>query len=253
MSQIVDIQHLTEEQKKFLSKVIKDENGCWIWQSSKNKITGYGIAVSNRKMVIAHRLSYRLFKDTIPLGLVVHHLCHVKLCVNPDHLQIMTQTENLKQSDGLYSNSICAHNSKKTHCPRGHEYTKISTKGRTRRVCLLCREASHIHRKNEFSHIDPNIIRENLKRFKQPELLKSVNDTSIDLLVSQGERNFGPGNFKAAVKTLLLLQGVNCYSKHVTYAQRFINNTCNNDVEFLIQLAIFLKIKPTKFRYRNKK
>ncbi|MFI5416420.1 MAG: HNH endonuclease signature motif containing protein, partial [Nitrososphaerales archaeon] len=157
MSQILNIEDLSVEQTKFLSKITKDVNGCWIWNSSKNKTTGYGIAVSNRKMFIAHRLSYMLFKDIIQTGLVVHHICHVKLCVNPDHLQAITQKENLSQSDGLLSNSRSVHNSKKTHCPKGHEYTEKIENGKRKRFCCICRESNKLLIGNHFTTIDPII------------------------------------------------------------------------------------------------
>lgn len=222
MSQIVDMQHLTEEQKKFLSKVIKDENGCWIWKSSKNKTTGYGMAVSNRKMFIAHRLSYTLFRGAIPIGLVVHHVCHIKLCVNPDHLEAITQKENLSQSDGLFSNSRSAHNSKKTNCPKGHEYTEKTENGKKRRYCLICREANNIRKNNKFAHIDPIIIAHNIKRFEQRKLLGVENDIDLKQFIVESRDAYGKGAFDSALRLLLAQNGVLTYGASVERARRSI-------------------------------
>jgi hypothetical protein len=68
---------------------------CWIWQRAKNS-AGYGKKWHNGKIVDAHRIYYMAHKGNIPEGMVIHHVCSNKSCVNPDHLEIVTQSQNLK-------------------------------------------------------------------------------------------------------------------------------------------------------------
>lgn len=93
----------------------KKDNGCWDWTASKTK--GYGQLVRNRRHQLAHRAIYELFNPKIPAGNVLHHKCENKSCVNPDHLQPLTQRQNI-----LRGNGASAKNKTKTHCPKGHEY-----------------------------------------------------------------------------------------------------------------------------------
>jgi HNH endonuclease len=69
-------------------------NGCWIWSGSKN-IYGYGHLKFHGKYWLAHRLSYMRAKGAIPDGLVIDHLCRCRDCINPDHMEPVTNKENL--------------------------------------------------------------------------------------------------------------------------------------------------------------
>lgn len=66
-----------------------DENGCWIWALS---VTGSGYGYYQNKL--AHRLFYEKHKGKIPEGMEIDHLCRVRNCVNPKHLEAVTSTEN---------------------------------------------------------------------------------------------------------------------------------------------------------------
>lgn len=76
-----------------------DKSGeCWEWLGGKDR-DGYGRIVINGKWWGSHRLSYTLVKGEIPKGLVICHSCDNPGCVNPSHLFVGTQTDNVKDMD----------------------------------------------------------------------------------------------------------------------------------------------------------
>lgn len=81
---------------RFLCKIEKTKT-CWFWKGSI--VGGYGqIANGRNRTARAHRVAYELFNGQIPTGMVVHHICGVKNCVNPNHLKAMTQRDNIKDA-----------------------------------------------------------------------------------------------------------------------------------------------------------
>ena len=125
---------------RFTPKYTISNNGCWEWIAGKTK-DGYGIFWDGNKMVYAHRWSYEYFVDKIKDGLHIDHLCRVRNCVNPNHMEPVTLVENIKRGDHT---NFGRNQRIKTHCPQGHEYNKENTyikntKGRGRtRVCATC-------------------------------------------------------------------------------------------------------------------
>lgn len=78
--------------------LLDEETGCWIWQRSVGH-DGYGRCARRGRWYLAHRLFWQELRGPIPDGMVMDHLCGVRSCVNPDHLDIVTRTENSRRSD----------------------------------------------------------------------------------------------------------------------------------------------------------
>ena len=123
-------------QQRFEGKISPEPNsGCWLWTAALSK-KGYAVIQTGRKsepLLYAHRLSYEMFRGPIPSKLQIDHLCRVRSCVNPHHLELVTMRENLNRG-------IRPH-SRKTHCPQGHPYSGenlLITKGRSR-ICKTCK------------------------------------------------------------------------------------------------------------------
>lgn len=80
---------------RFMEKITLDD-GCWKWTGSRNA-QGYGAFGVEGRTLSAHRFAYERLVGEIPEGLVLDHLCRNESCVNPDHLEPVTQSENQRR------------------------------------------------------------------------------------------------------------------------------------------------------------
>ncbi len=106
---------------------------CWVWLRARNS-WGYGNIRWNKKYHGVHRLMYLLTVGEIPAPLVPDHLCRVRNCANPSHLELVTEQVNI-----LRGISVSARHAIKTHCPSGHPYDAGNTYVyRGSRYCKTC-------------------------------------------------------------------------------------------------------------------
>lgn len=123
----------------FLAKVsFNAETGCWDWTASL-KGGGYGQFVHRQKHWAAHRFAYVNLVGPVADGLHLDHLCRVRTCVNPEHLEPVPQRTNTLRGVGF-----AAENFRKTHCVNGHEYNAANTYWRREgwRMCKTCHRDS---------------------------------------------------------------------------------------------------------------
>lgn len=81
---------------RLLAGHVVDEAGCWIWQGAPG-LNGYGRMSVGDVLQYVHRLSYAQHVGPIPDGLTIDHLCRVRLCINPAHLEPVTREENTRR------------------------------------------------------------------------------------------------------------------------------------------------------------
>lgn len=112
---------------------------CWEWTGAI-AANGYARKTIRGRSQSAHKISWQLANGPVPKGLCIDHLCRNRRCVNPAHLEAVSQGENLKRGD-----TQAAKNSTKTHCLRGHEFTPENTYlhdgKRNCKACMRIREA----------------------------------------------------------------------------------------------------------------
>lgn len=126
---------------------IDTETGCWEWLGTLDG--GYGRMGLKRRTISAHRWAYEHWREPIPDGLIMDHICKNRRCVNPWHLRVVSYWEN---SVRYADSSVSAINNRKTHCPRGHPYwghnLLIEPNGaRSCRTCKYARSAEYRARK----------------------------------------------------------------------------------------------------------
>ena len=121
--------------ERFWEKVeVNEKTACWNWLGSLFS-SGYGqFKLTHTKNVRAHKFAYEVNRGKVPEGLTLDHLCRNRKCVNPNHLEPVTQKENL-----MRGNSIQAMNSKKTHCNKGHSLSGDNLYiHNNKRYCKIC-------------------------------------------------------------------------------------------------------------------
>lgn len=105
---------------RFWAKVEPEPNsGCWLWTGATT--SGYGVigrGTRADRLILGHRFSYATFRGEVPEGLELDHLCRVRRCVNPWHLETVTRRVNMLRGDHPYAVAI-----RTGRCRRGHDLT----------------------------------------------------------------------------------------------------------------------------------
>lgn len=134
-----------EKLESIFSRTVIDENDCSIWQgcvqmSGRHRQLPYPSIGHNKKGWRGHRLVYTLVYGEIPIDMHVCHKCDNTLCLNPQHLFVGTRSDNMQ--DKLSKKRD--HNQRKTHCPKGHEYSLENTYNHPdgSRKCHACMKAA---------------------------------------------------------------------------------------------------------------
>lgn len=123
---------------RIATKIRYAETGCWEWTACVTA-TGYGRVWNGQRSDWAHRVVFEMLRAPIPDGKVLDHLCRNRPCVNPDHLEPVTDLENTLRGDG--PGATQARHRAKTFCKRGHPLfgENVYRHPSGRRVCRKCR------------------------------------------------------------------------------------------------------------------
>ncbi len=143
-------------EERFWEKVDKTSD-CWLWTASLDA-KGYGWFMVDQTMRRAHGVAYRLVIGPVPDGSELDHLCRVRRCVNPVHLEPVRHAENNRRADHSTHghDAMGAIHRAKTQCPYGHPYNDLNTyRWRGKRSCRTCmteRSAANYQRRKAVRH-----------------------------------------------------------------------------------------------------
>lgn len=103
--------------EKVRERLVVAEDGCWHWTAALDR-DGYGRFWDGTRKCVAHRITWELLVGPIPQGLVIDHLCRVRKCVNPEHLEPVKSSVNILRGEGP-----AARHARQSACKRGHDFT----------------------------------------------------------------------------------------------------------------------------------
>jgi hypothetical protein len=171
-------------QRRFWDYVACGEpDECWLWTGGK--VDGYG-AFGGRPLGVsqigAHRVAWMIANGDIPKGAHVHHVCVVRACVNPAHLELRTPRDHAREEGGFVPANIA-----RTHCPHGHPYAgdNLYVNPQGKRCCRECMRESTREWRREQRALSPPKRRSRLPAEAVEDILTSA-ERGIDLAAKYG-------------------------------------------------------------------
>lgn len=122
-------------EERLWARIDKDApGGCWLWRGALTS-DGYGAIWKDGGTARVHRVTYELLAGQIPEGKHLDHLCRVRSCCNPDHLESVTPYENWRRGENFAAVML-----REDECGRGHAMTEDNTYrfGDGQRRCRAC-------------------------------------------------------------------------------------------------------------------
>jgi len=115
---------------RWSNRIVEGEYGCWIWTGTDNG-NDYPTSNVGSKQVYVYKEMYEYLKGPIPYGKEPDHICRIRKCINPAHIEPVTHRENMKRGKTIIARQIQS----KT-CPNGHPYSGVNNRGD--RICHPC-------------------------------------------------------------------------------------------------------------------
>lgn len=140
---------------RICARLVQGDGGCWLWTAgltSRIEGCGYGALHQDGRYRVAHRVLYEELIGKVPPGLELDHLCRVRRCCNPNHLEPVTRQENGRR--GIAGKVAAAKNKAKTHCLKGHPYSgdNLVIREKGWRGCRICRAGYEATRQRRRAH-----------------------------------------------------------------------------------------------------